>query len=214
MQIKTETRVGLLVVGALAIFFYMTTQLGVFRLDKRNYKQQVVYFNDISGLEKKGDVKIAGVKIGWVDAIELVEDHDYQAKANIMIMKKYVLHSDAYAIVRQEGLLGTKYLEVIPGDPYLPELHAGTALGKPSRAPASIDEILHKVQSIAGNVEDVTNSLRETFGGNQGRDELRSTMEHFNLAAERIADFTAMLDRTLSQNENTINAILTDIRDI
>lgn len=214
MQIKTETRVGLLVIGALAIFFYLTTQLGVFRFDRRNYKQQIVYFNDISGLEKKADVKIAGVKIGWVESIELVEDHEYQAKAHIMIQKKYVLHSDAYALVRQEGLLGTKYLEVIPGDPFLPNLAPGQALGKPGRAPASIDEILHKVQAIATNVEDVTDSLRATLGGDHGRDELRATMEHFNIAAERIADFTAMLDRTLSQNENTINAILSDIRDI
>jgi phospholipid/cholesterol/gamma-HCH transport system substrate-binding protein len=214
LQIKTETRVGLLVIGALAIFFYMTTQLGIFRLDRKNYKQQFVYFNDISGLEKKADVKIAGVKIGWVDSIELIEDHDYQAKATIMIQKRYVLHSDAYALVRQEGLLGTKYLEVIPGDPYLPDLHAGQALGKPGRPPASVDEILHKVQSIAINIEDVTDSLRETFGGHEGRDGLKSTMEHFNQAAERIADFTAMLDRTLSQNENNINAILSDIRDI
>lgn len=214
MQIKTETRVGILVIGALALFFYMTTQLGIFRLDRRKYKEQIVYFNDISGLEKKGDVKIAGVKVGWVDGIELIENHDYQAKARVMIQKKYVLHSDAYAIVRQEGLLGTKYLEVIPGDPYLPDLSPGQPLGKPARAPVSMDEILHKVQSIAINVEDVTNSLRDVWGGSQGRDELRSTMENFNKAAERIADFTDVLDRTLANNEHTINAILTNIHDI
>ncbi len=214
MQIKTETHVGLVVIGALALFFYMTMQLGVFRLDRHNYKHQIVYFNDISGLEKKAEVKIAGVKIGWVESIELVEDHEYQAKANIMILKKYILHSDAHAIVRQEGLLGTKYLEVIPGDPYLPHLHAGQALGKPGRAPASVDEILYKVQSIATNVDDVTSSLREVIGGDRGRDELRLTMEHLNRAAERIADFTEMLDRTLSHNEDTINTILSDIRDI
>jgi phospholipid/cholesterol/gamma-HCH transport system substrate-binding protein len=214
LQIKTETRVGLLVIGALAIFFYMTTQLGIFRLDKRNYKHQIVFFNDVSGLDKKADVKIAGVKVGWIESIELVEDHEYQAKANIMIQKKFILHSDAYAIVRQEGLLGTKYLEVIPGDPYLPDLQPGQALGKPGRPPVSVDEILHKVQTIATNVEDVTDSLREAFGGHQGRDELRTTMEHFSRAAERIADFTAVLDRTISHNENTINSILSDIRDI
>lgn len=214
MQIKTETHVGLVVIGALALFFYMTMQLGVFRLDRHKYKQQTVYFNDISGLDKKSEVKIAGVKIGWVESIELVEDHEYQAKAHIMILKKYILHTDAYAIVRQEGLLGTKYLEIIPGDPYLPQLLAGQALSKPGRAPASVDEILHKVQSIATNVEDVTFSLREVIGGDRGRDELKLTMEHLNRAAERIADFTEMLDRTLSHNEDTINVILSDIRDI
>lgn len=214
MQIKTETRVGILVVGALALFFYMTTQLGIFRLDRRNYKKQIIYFNDISGLEKKSDVKIAGVKVGWVDSIELIEDHEFQAKANVMIQKKFILHSDAYAIVRQEGLLGTKYLELIPGDPYLPDLCPGQALGKPGRPPVSVDEILFKVQTIASNVEDVTNSLRETLGGEHGKDEFRETMQHFNRASERIARVSEMMDRTLSHNENTINDLLLYFHDI
>ena len=87
-------------------------------------------------------------------------------------------------------------------------------MGRPGRSPISIDEILYKVQSIATNVEDVTSSLKETFGGDRGKEELRATMQHFNLASERIAHFTEMLDRTLSHNESNVNAILSDIKDI
>ena len=114
MQIKTETRVGIFVILALGIFFYMTLQLGVFRLHKGNYKLQVVKFNDIGGLERKAEVKIAGVTIGWVDHIELIDGATYLAKAYIMILKQYMLHTDASARIRQEGLLGTKYLELFP----------------------------------------------------------------------------------------------------
>ncbi len=214
MQIKTETRVGIFVILALGVFFYMTLQLGVFRLNKGNYKLQVVKFHDVGGLDKKAEVKIAGVVVGWVDKIELVEGANYLAKAYIMILKQYILHSDASAKVRQEGLLGTKYLEIIPGDSSLPSLPEGHELNSPAHAAVSIDDILHKVHTIAGHVVDVTAALHETFGGPEGRSELQYTMRYLNQAAEKIATFAHSLDRTLSNNESNINNILGDVRDI
>jgi phospholipid/cholesterol/gamma-HCH transport system substrate-binding protein len=214
LQIKTETRVGIFVIIALGIFFYMTLQLGVFRLHKGNYKLQVVKFNDIGGLERKAEVKIAGVTIGWVDHIELIDGTTYLAKAYIMILKQYMLHTDASARIRQEGLLGTKYLELLPGDPSLPVLPPGHELGSPAHGAVSIDDILRKVDTIAGHVVDVTESLHESFGTPEGRSELQHTLRYVSQAAEKIATFANSLDRTLSHNENNINNILADVREI
>lgn len=213
MQIRTETRVGLFVVIALGIFFYMTIHIGVFRLDRSKYKPQVVYFEDVSGLEKKAPVKIAGVTVGWVERVELVSDHDQKAKAHMMIDRNYKLRTDAYAVVKQEGLLGNKYLEVYTGDPMLPELPESYPLSKPGRAPASIDDILHKVSNIATNMEDITGSMRDSFGGMSGKDSMQQSVENFNIAAEKIARLTEMLDRTLSHNEQNFNDMITDARD-
>lgn len=198
MQIKTETIVGLFVLTALAIFFYMSFYLGVFRLNRGDYNQYTVYFDDISGLEKKADVKIAGVKVGWINSIDLIDGH-YQAKASISVRKRYILRSDSYGIVRQEGLVGAKYLEVMPGDPLLPALAPGQTLGKPSRGPVSMDDILHKVTEIASNVEDVTSSFQATFGGPEGTQQLKSMFENFQQAAEKFAAFSAVLDRDIGR---------------
>ncbi len=213
MQIKTETIVGLFILIALGIFFYMTFFLGVFRLDRLQYRSYTVYFKDVSGLEKKGEVKIAGVKVGWIEGVELVRDDPYQAKARIMIHKKYILRSDANAIVRQDGLLGSKYLELLPGDPLLPALSPDQSLGEPGRPPASVDEILYKVQDIAQNVQDVTNTLQENFGGQQGREQVKTMFNNLQDAVERFAAFSSVLDRTVSYNEESINTMITDLKD-
>lgn len=212
MQFKTETVVGLFIVVALGIFFYMTFFLGVFRFDRMNYLPYTVYFNDVSGLEKKADVKIAGVKVGWVEGIELINGQ-CQAKAHIMVLKRYVLRTNAHAIVRQEGLLGSKYLELLPGDPTLSPLPAGQTLEKHGRSPASVDEILHKVQEIAGNVEEVSDSFQAALGGHEGKEQLRSMVDNFSEAAHRIAQFSSGLDRTLGHNEDSINTILSDLKE-
>ena len=213
MQIKTETQVGIFVLVALGIFFYMTIFLGVFRLDRGSYHQYKVTFDDISGLEKKASVKIAGVPVGWVENIELVHNDPHHAKAYIMIKRNFVLHTDAYAIVRQEGLLGTKYLEVIPGDPLLPDLPPEHHLGKPGRAPISVDDILHKVHEIATHVEDVTSSMSESIGGLAGRDSFQELIQHINKTAESISLFSEKLEQTLSFNEGNITDIISDLKE-
>jgi phospholipid/cholesterol/gamma-HCH transport system substrate-binding protein len=83
----------------------MSFFLGVFRFDRIRYNHYIVYFDDVSGLEKKADVKIAGVKVGWVEKIDLIPNDHFQARADVMVSKNYQLHQDAYAVVRQEGVI-------------------------------------------------------------------------------------------------------------
>ena len=212
MQIKTETRVGLFILVALAIFFYMTFRIGVFRFDMGSYASYIVNFKDVSGLLKKADVKIAGVKVGWVEELSLRKD-EYEAQAQIMVLKRYKLRSDSYAIVRQDGLLGTKYLEIFPGDPLLSTLPPGSVLSKPSKAPVSVDELLYEFKNIAHNVQDVTSSLKDIFGSEEGKQRLSDSLRNIDHAVDQFASVTEILNRTMQNNEENINSILQDMRD-
>lgn len=192
----------------------MTFFLGVFKIDRFSYCRYSIYFNDVSGLEKKADVKIAGVKVGWLESIELVSKDPYQAKATIMVHKKYHLRINASAVVRQDGLLGTKYLEITPGDPRLPTLSHGQTLKAPGVPPASIDSILHDVSEISGSVKTVTESFEETLGGQEGKEQVKILFDNVQKAADRFAGFAGVLDRTLSGNEETINTMITDFKEV
>ena len=205
---NTENRVGIFVLAALGIFAYMGFKIGAFRFDRGHYAQYTMYFKDVSGLSKKADVKIAGVKVGWVEDIGLEPDNGLKAEASVMVLRDYKLHSDAYAVVRQEGLLGAKYLELIPGDSLLPQLKEGQTLSKPSKSPVSIDELMSQFQKIAGNVEEITDSFRGAVGGVQGKEQLQSMFENFNLTAEKMARFSEVLERSFVRNEDNLDSIL------
>lgn len=208
MQGTTETRVGLFVLAALAVFVYMGFHIGAFRFDRDSYNLFTMSFKDISGLSRKADVKIAGVKVGWVEDVKLLEDGELQAEAQVMVNKEYALYADAYAIVRQDGLLGPKYIELIPGDPLMKKMHPGDTLRKPSIEPVSIDEILKKFNDIATNVQEVTDSFRDAVGGAEGKENLRAIFENLNITAERMTSFSAVLDRSITRNEENIDAFL------
>lgn len=209
MQGKIETKVGIFVLAALGVLAYMGFHIGAFRFDRSHYNKYVMFFKDISGLSRKAEVKIAGVKVGWVEAIELVESDDKTtARAEVMIHNKYKLYNDAYAIVRQEGLLGPKYLEIVIGDPLLPQLKSGDALSKPNVEPVSTDDLLHSFKRIAANVEQVTDSLRSALGDSNGGDTLKDIVENVYQASERIASVSGVIERSLIRNEDNIDSFL------
>ena len=59
----------------------MGFSIGVFRFDRGNYYAYTIGFNDISGLVRKAEVKIAGVKVGWVEDIILQPEAYQKAQA-------------------------------------------------------------------------------------------------------------------------------------
>ncbi len=193
----------------------MGFQTGAFRFDRFRYNTYIVYFKDITGLARKGDVKIAGVKVGWVKQVTLVADEAMPAQVELMVSKDYALYVDAYAVVRQDGLLGPRYVELIPGDPYSRRLQTGDSLVRPSTDPVSIDELLLQFKQIAKNVNAVTESFKTAVGNDEGKDRLLTMVENMSLASERISSFAQTLDRSFVRNADSIDALLdvgTDIK--
>jgi len=203
-----ETRVGIFVLIALAIFGYMGFKIGAFRFDRSQYVKYIVFFNDISGLSRKAPVKIAGVKVGWVDDLQLLPNSHMLAEAIIMVSKDFPLYQDAHALVRQDGLLGPKYIDLIVGDRRLRCLEPGEAIKKAGAEPVDIDSLLREFQDIAVNVKEVSASFKEALGGPQGTDNLRSFVTNLETAAEKFSSVTSILERSFARNEENVDAFL------
>ncbi|MFC1845565.1 MlaD family protein [Candidatus Dependentiae bacterium] len=214
MRGKVETLVGVFILAALGIFLYMGFKIGSFRFDRGRYASYSMYFKDISGLSRKAKVKIAGVEVGWVEELNLISDGDARARARVMIHKNYELYNDAYALVRQDGLLGPKFLEIVPGDPLLNRLPHGKTLSEPGKDPVAVDELLQKFKTIATNVEEVTESFKDAIGGQKGSDQLRAIFNNLDRASEKIASFSDLVDRSLSRNADNIDVLLSVGNDI
>ncbi|MFA5998471.1 MAG: MlaD family protein [Candidatus Babeliales bacterium] len=209
MQINTETKVGIFVILAVSVFMFMVLGIGAFRITSSGHYPFTVSFDDVSGLSEKAEVKIAGVKVGWVDNIELTQKGTAQVK--IMVSKKYALYDNAYAIVRQEGLIGSKYLEIIPGDPMLPQLHSGNNLTRPGREAVSVDELLFKFKNIATHVEQITDSMKDAFTGPERSEQMKNIVENISNASYKINNIASSLDGALS-DKDALKAIIDNMQ--
>jgi len=208
LQGTIETRVGVFVLIAFAVFGYMGFKIGAFRFDRGNYTSYVLYFNDISGLSRKAAVKIAGVKIGWVEELKLIPDQMMIAQARVMVATEYPLYQNAQAMVRQDGLLGPKYIEIIPGNCLLQKLEEGATLSQGGIDPVDIDTLIREFKDIATNVKEVSQSIKEVIAGPEGREQLKMFMGNLEHAAEKFATMSTVLERSFVQNEENINAFL------
>ncbi len=71
-------------------------------------------FEHVDGLALGADVRIAGVKIGTVDAIRL-DPKTYEADVRFSVQRGIALTTDSSATVATDGLLGGKYLALATG---------------------------------------------------------------------------------------------------
>lgn len=73
-------------------------------------------FTDVSGLHPGDDVRVAGVRVGRVDGVDL---EGTLAKITFRVQRAQVLHHDTIAAVIYQNIIGQRYLglsEATPGD--------------------------------------------------------------------------------------------------
>ena len=108
-----ETVVGFIVICVAIfsfMFFYKISDSGE---DGEGYFLNA-YFQNIEGVAEGNDVKLSGIKIGYIDNVTL-ENSTYFAVARLKIKKGIDIPSDSRAIVSTSGLLGGKYIRINPG---------------------------------------------------------------------------------------------------
>lgn len=207
---NTETRVGLFILIAIGIFLYLSVNIKSIRLDRYQYYTYKAYFDDTGGLTTKAPVKIAGVDVGWVEAINLLDNG--KAEVVMRVSKDNKLAKNAFAMIHQEGLIGTKTLEIDPGSPATGYILPGGTLAMPGKTPASVGELLDQFRDIAAAIQDVTFSLKNVFASRQGEENLKKSLDSIAKASDRMSDFSEVLQRTIHRNEENINQMLTDFR--
>ena len=108
--------VGLFVLLALAGMVFLALQASNARGFRMSHPYQVnADFADISGLSKNAKVTMAGVQIGKVKSIGY-DQETYKTKVVLEISGEYDrLPLDSSADILTAGLLGEKYIGVVPG---------------------------------------------------------------------------------------------------
>ena len=71
-------------------------------------------FRSVEGVRVGTDVRLAGVKVGTVTALEL-NPQTFFADAVLSVQEGIVLPDDSAALISSEGLLGGNFVELVPG---------------------------------------------------------------------------------------------------
>lgn len=107
-----ELLVGLFIITGILALGYLSIRLGKMEIIESRGYQVYADFSTVGGLKIGAPVEIAGIEIGRVKSLTL---HDYRARAIMDINAGIQLQDDAIVSIKTKGLLGEKYVAVLPG---------------------------------------------------------------------------------------------------
>lgn len=197
MTMKREIKVGLFLFGcflllALLILFVGDVQ-DVFR--KQGYRIYAV-FDSALGLEKNAAVKMAGIKVGLVKGITL---DGRRARVMINIYPEYRIPRGSKATLASLGILGEKYVEIVPGreDTFYESEEVMDSL-----PPISFDQLGMLLMSLGDDIKKMTISVNNVLQKDLGPN-LRQSLENLAL-------LTGEFDSLLKENRVSLHQALED----
>ena len=117
---KLEMVVGAFVLVGIVCLAYLSIKLGKLEMVGGDVYEVEAQFNSASGLKPGTAVEIAGVEVGRIRGITLIED---RAKVKLAVNSSVKLYTDTIASIKSRGIIGEKFLSLSPGgggDPLKP----------------------------------------------------------------------------------------------
>jgi phospholipid/cholesterol/gamma-HCH transport system substrate-binding protein len=156
---KFKIRLGLFVVGGLALFV-----LAIFIIGKQKNLFNPVFqltttFYNVSGLQVGNNIRFSGITVGTVDNMIIINDST--VKVSMMIKKEVhqFVKSDSKVAIGSEGLIGDRLLIISQGSFDAPLAREGERLE--SVEPVETDAIMSSLKVTAENAEVITQELAE-----------------------------------------------------
>ncbi|MFQ5513687.1 MAG: MlaD family protein [Myxococcota bacterium] len=195
---RAELVVGLFVLATFGLLMWGTLQIGALPgLFGREGRRLSARFENVAGLDRETDVLVAGVPVGKVDDIEL---DGHQARVILRIEKPDLeLPIDSLVAIRSRGLLGEKVVEIVPGESGQ-MLSSGGHFTR-TQAAADVDELLDRLNGIAGDIKEVSATFRNVLGNAEGEEALHEILAN-------VRSVSGDLRRIVEQNERGIERIV------
>ncbi|MDD5027172.1 MAG: MlaD family protein [Candidatus Omnitrophica bacterium] len=149
---KLEMKVGIFVFIGLVILVVFILSIGGVKTWSSGYKVDFI-FNFVNGVKRGAPVRFAGVDVGEVKAIKFYYDSEKvktKVRLTCWVSKRVGIPLDSKIWVNTLGLLGEKYVEIIPGQDYGQIMAAGQEID--GEDPLPMNEIMKDAKNIADNV--------------------------------------------------------------
>lgn len=216
-HLRREIKIGIFVFTALiimAVFIFIVGDLStLFR--KKGYPLYVK-FDSVAGLEKRTVVRIAGINVGYVKDIRL---KGAQAEVELSIDPNVRVRRGARATLASLGLLGEKYIEILPGaeEAYSQpgdSIHGVTA--------ASFEQLGSMLLDVGDEIKRIGESLQSLIGEGETQNRFKETLGNLSsftadlrdfLGNQKTTDVVAKIDRRVDDVSLNLDELINALRE-
>lgn len=154
-------------------------------------------FKNVAGLQVGNIVRFAGINVGTVQDIDIVNDTTVQVTMRVQSHVKKFIKQDATASIGSDGLMGDKIMQLSAGVSGAPAADNALITGKD---PMSMDAVMAKLNTVVGNATDLTGNLAQIFTKiNNGEGSLGRLINNDKLARN--------LEGTIESTQETVKTI-------
>jgi phospholipid/cholesterol/gamma-HCH transport system substrate-binding protein len=210
MAVKaTEVRSGIFVVLALLVLSILMFTVGNFRTTFQTTARYMSHLPDAKFLKAHDAVTYGGFRVGEIKRVEVSPEQFGQVKVTIDVERGIPVKADSILVLKQDGMLGPKYIEISPGSPQAPRAESGatlagkvipaiTDLSGTMEAPlAKLDTLLDHLNRILGT-EDTQKNIAGILA------EARTLLVTFS---DQIQKIVAMADKTGQKSQDVLSEI-------
>ncbi|HFU76826.1 MAG TPA: MCE family protein [Arcobacter sp.] len=215
---RVETKVGLFVVVAIIMLFGLTTQVGSFKFGNTSGYPITINLDNANGLEKNAKIKARGIVIGYVSSFALTNKG---VVVEALIEEEYQIPKDSIVSIKQESMLGVKYLDIEFSNSNL-FLSKNDTLDK-NKQYASFDDMSNSINEAANSFNKFTQRLDKLIEQNERNftqlvtnfkdvgEEFRQTGKDLNEKLPSVLEKFESVGAEFSQTGKTINNKLPSI---
>lgn len=149
---KLELKVGIFVFIGLVILMIFVLSIGGFKTWSSGYYVNFE-FKFVNGVKIGAPVRFAGMDVGQVKKLSLVHNPEIGTKVMILgwVKKDVIIPLDSQVWVNTLGLLGEKYIEIMPGKDYQNYALANQVLI--GNDPIAMHEVAELAKNIAADLD-------------------------------------------------------------
>lgn len=201
-QLGSEFRVGLFTVGAVMIIGYMFFVLSPDTFESKDKIRYYTVVKDAAGIVNKTHVKTNGVIVGKVVGIRLEVN---QTRIDVEIKDNVKVPQGSSIAIKEKGLLGDVFLEIVRGDDVGIYLKNGDFI-PPTEDQVSISALISIAGSIGKDIKEVTAVLSKVLGGKKGEQNISSIVTDLR---ELASNTRAIVE----ENRDDLRSILINIEE-
>lgn len=211
------------IIGTLALIvsmYIIGANQNLFGSNFRIYSE----FKDINGLMAGHNVRFAGIDVGTVEKIEII--NDTTVKVTMLINKKVQLHirKKSQAIIGTDGLMGNKLINIVSVKEKSESVNDGDIIK--SRTLYDVDEIVKTLSATNNNTKAITEDLKQIsrkinnsdalwnlLNDRTMVDEIKNAVVNIKITGERTALVTGDLQKIVKDikaGKGSIGSLLMD----
>lgn len=189
MKLKTEAKIGIIVLATLALVYW-----GINFLKGKNIlKNSEVYyavFEDIEGLEVSAGVFLKGYKIGQVNEIDFAKESIEDIIVSFSVESRINIPEGSVIELYSTGLLGSKALNLLPSSsPDYHELGDTLISGIPqdlmSSLESGIDPVIQNLNRATSRIDTLLYALNDLLNP-ETRANLQQSIEDLTITSEKL----------------------------